>query len=310
MPARAGHLVLLLTLPIAAAATGNAAAQAAPAILLSPASVNFGSISLGSSSAPLVVTASNTGSATLVIGQVGVSGDFNQSNDCGTLAAGASCTVNVTFTPTAAGLRSGALSFTDNVSGSPQIVALAGTGQGSGSNSVTLAAANGGSLVTSVSPGQTATYYLTLNGDNGFVGTVTLTCGGAPQGAACTANPATTVIGAAAVPVSVTVTTSSGAAMPAPPWRPRANPDGLLYGLAFGLLLAMVGIEIGRRRRAAAGVCALLAFCFAAAACGGNAPASSATPLAATPTGTYTLTLTAASGGAAVGQAQMTLVVQ
>src|SRR5438045_6092603 len=38
-----------------------------------------------------------------------------------TLAAGANCTINVTFTPTASGARTGTLSLTDNAGGSPQV---------------------------------------------------------------------------------------------------------------------------------------------------------------------------------------------
>src|SRR5574340_664813 len=56
-------------------------------------------------------------------------GDFAQSNSCGSsLATNASCTINVTFTPTASGARTASISVTDNASGSPQTVSLTGTG--------------------------------------------------------------------------------------------------------------------------------------------------------------------------------------
>ena len=42
--------------------------------------------------------------------------------------AGASCAVSVTFTPTAKGSRQANLTFNDSAPGSPQIVALVGTG--------------------------------------------------------------------------------------------------------------------------------------------------------------------------------------
>src|SRR5947199_6932573 len=45
-----------------------------------------------------------------------------------TLAAGANCTINVTFTPTASGARTGTLSLADNAGGSPQIMTLSGNG--------------------------------------------------------------------------------------------------------------------------------------------------------------------------------------
>jgi hypothetical protein len=56
-------------------------------------------------------------------------GDFVQTNNCGSsLQAGASCTLNVAFTPKATGTRTAALSITDNAGGSPQQVSLKGSG--------------------------------------------------------------------------------------------------------------------------------------------------------------------------------------
>src|SRR5205807_9815235 len=56
-------------------------------------------------------------------------GDFAQTSNCGTLVApAASCTINVTFTPTTSGARAATLSLTDNAMGSPQTVGLTGTG--------------------------------------------------------------------------------------------------------------------------------------------------------------------------------------
>jgi hypothetical protein len=75
------------------------------------------------------VTLSNTGSAALTISSIGASGDFAQSNTCGaSVAAGASCTVQVTFTPTAIGQRAGTLTIADNAAPSPQSVSLSGIG--------------------------------------------------------------------------------------------------------------------------------------------------------------------------------------
>jgi hypothetical protein len=48
------------------------------------------------------------------------------------VAAEASCTISVTFTPAADGSRSGTLTITDNAGGSPQSVTLTGTGQTTG----------------------------------------------------------------------------------------------------------------------------------------------------------------------------------
>ena len=86
-------------------------------------------------SAPKTVHVKNTGTATLNITNIATSGDFARKagppkTDCGsTLAAGATCTVRVTFTPTQKGARTGNLTFTDNAPNSPQQVPLSGTGK-------------------------------------------------------------------------------------------------------------------------------------------------------------------------------------
>ncbi|HEV2343175.1 MAG TPA: discoidin domain-containing protein, partial [Actinocrinis sp.] len=81
------------------------------------------------------VTVSNTGNAAATISSITTSGPYTQTNNCGsTLAAGASCTVNVTFTPTASGAQSGALSIASNAPGSPATVNLTGTGVSANTN--------------------------------------------------------------------------------------------------------------------------------------------------------------------------------
>jgi hypothetical protein len=103
--------------------SGNAA--------LSPASLSLSSY-VGITSAPQTVTLSNTAGAGLAISSIAASVGFAQTNDCpvgGNLAPKSSCTINVTFTPTAQGTVSGTLSITDDGPGSPQSVALTGTVQ-------------------------------------------------------------------------------------------------------------------------------------------------------------------------------------
>jgi len=86
----------------------------------------------GVTSAGKTVTITNSGTATLNIGSIATSGDFAQvtsTKPCGsTLAAGASCKIKVTFTPTQLGARTGAITITDNAANSPQSVPLSGTG--------------------------------------------------------------------------------------------------------------------------------------------------------------------------------------
>jgi PKD domain/WD40-like Beta Propeller Repeat/Abnormal spindle-like microcephaly-assoc'd, ASPM-SPD-2-Hydin len=101
----------------------------ATAVVLSPGSLAFGSQVVGSTSQLQTVTLINTGTADLAISSLAVSGDFAQTNTCGsTMAAGASCTISIMFTATAAGPRTGAVTIVDNAAGSPHVVALSGTG--------------------------------------------------------------------------------------------------------------------------------------------------------------------------------------
>lgn len=103
-----------------------------PAVTLSPTSLTFASTVVGVTSGAKTVTVTNSGTATLNISSITTSGDFAQkivAQSCGsTLAVGKSCKIEVTFTPTQAGARTGSLVITDNAPDSPQTVPLSGTG--------------------------------------------------------------------------------------------------------------------------------------------------------------------------------------
>jgi len=101
-------------------------------VVLSPANLNFGNQPVDTR-AFQTVTFTNHGKAGLSISQVSFTGanpsDFGQTNTCGSrVAAGASCTFRVTFTPRTTGSRTATLNITDTGGGSPQTVALSGTG--------------------------------------------------------------------------------------------------------------------------------------------------------------------------------------
>ena len=111
------------------------AEAAAPAVTLTPTSLTFGAQAIGTTSAPQPVTVANTGNAPLFINSAAVPNtlDFTVVNDgCSglTLAPGTSCSMSITFSPTASGTRSAALTVTDNAPGSPQTAPLTGTGTG------------------------------------------------------------------------------------------------------------------------------------------------------------------------------------
>jgi ASPM-SPD-2-Hydin domain-containing protein/centrosomal CEP192-like protein/HYDIN/CFA65/VesB family protein len=112
---------------------GGQPAAATATATLSPSSLSFGNQNIGTTSPSQAITLSNTGASSLSISSIAITGtnagDFSETNNCGSsLAANSSCTIDVTFKPTAAGTRAAALAVTDNVSGSPQTASLSGTG--------------------------------------------------------------------------------------------------------------------------------------------------------------------------------------
>ena len=104
------------------------------AVALSPQQITFASQGVGSTSPPQTVTLTNVGNMPLTVSSISVTGDFGQTNNCvGTVAAaGGTCTINVTFTPTTAEQKTGAINITDTAPGSPHQISLAGTGATAG----------------------------------------------------------------------------------------------------------------------------------------------------------------------------------
>lgn len=101
-----------------------------PSLSVAPATVNFDApvVVTGSSGTGQTVTIANTGASPFAL-TLALSGDFADATDCpATLAGGASCTVLVSFTPSAPGTRTGLLSVTAAAGSTPAYVALTGTG--------------------------------------------------------------------------------------------------------------------------------------------------------------------------------------
>jgi hypothetical protein len=122
--------------PQAVTLTGTGTSSG-PTASLSPASLIFASQAVGATSAAQTVTLNNTGNSALSITSIALAGtnpgDFAQTNNCGSsVAAGANCTISVTFTAAASGTRTAALALTDNATGSPQSVSLSGTAGSTG----------------------------------------------------------------------------------------------------------------------------------------------------------------------------------
>jgi Beta-propeller repeat/Abnormal spindle-like microcephaly-assoc'd, ASPM-SPD-2-Hydin len=269
------------------------------AIGLNPGVLSFSSVQLGSSSSAQTITLSNPGNASLSIASSQITGDYSQTNNCpATLGATANCTINVTFTPTASGIRAGTLSVTDNLAGSPQTVALSGSGSDFKLTTSTSSA--------TVKAGSTATYTVAVAAVGGtFSSAVNLACSGAPAHATCSLSSASATPGSGSTNVTVTVSTTGSSAElnQLAPSRQQS-----LYAAWIGLpgfgLFGMLLVGSGRwnskqgRKNTPHALIVLTVFIFGLlllmTGCAGGTGISNQTP--GTPTGTYNLTVTGTSG--------------
>ena len=250
--------------------------NSAPVVLLTPTSLNFGGQLVTTTSSPAkMITLKNNGTATLNIMSIASSGDFAETNTCGaSLAATMSCSISVTFTPTATGARNGTITITDDANGSPQTVPLTGTG-----TDFTVTAPPS----FSVPRGSSKMFNVTVTPVSGFNQAVALTCTGAPVKTTCMLMP-TSVTPDGTNPINSQVTVSSMGMLPSVPAQhlPPSNRQVVLF--ASGLaLLAM--IFAARRLRTRLGLAGAMLVMFALAGCGGGGG-----PV------TATLTLTGTSG--------------
>ena len=253
---------------------------------LSPTSLTFGVQQPNTTSASQQVTLTNGGAVALQISNVNTAGPFAETNTCGvSVDAGGSCSIQVTFTPTAAGIATGTLTITDGAGGSPQTVPLTGTG---GTPSLGLGVASGGSATATVTAGQTATFSLSIGGQ-GIAGSATFTCTGAPTGATCNV-PTTTAFSATTpskISVSVTTTARSGLLPMGFPfviwlWALGALSCVLVWRLAF--------VESSPRLRW------ILVPLFAVVLCACGGGSNNSRSAQGTQAGTYTLVVTAKVG--------------
>jgi F5/8 type C domain/Pectate lyase superfamily protein/Abnormal spindle-like microcephaly-assoc'd, ASPM-SPD-2-Hydin len=155
------------------------------ALTASPASLSFGDLASGSTSAAQTVTVSNPGTSAVSVSSVAVTGPFSQTNTCGSsIAAGGSCTASVKFAPTSGGSQTGALTVTTSAPGGPLTVALSGTGVTSTTNlaqgqPATASSVDAASFAASnVTDGNASTYWESSDGA-GYPQTVTVDLGSA-----------------------------------------------------------------------------------------------------------------------------------
>jgi hypothetical protein len=269
-------------------------APASPAITLSPTSLTFALQTVGTTTAAQAVTLTNSGQVLLTLTSIAASGDFAQTNNCGTSTApGASCTIAVTFTPTVAGSRTGTLTVTDNAGGSPQTVALSGT-------AAAVSLASSSSALTIASAGGTATTAIQLSSLDGFSGTVNLTCAVNYQGQGtpndpptCSLNPAQVQITSSS-PISSTLTVSTTAASTSARLQRTFNQS--LIAFAGVLVLGTMPRRLWRGRLLLVALC--LITLGGMLGCGGSSSGSgkTSTPIPGTTSGNYQVVVTGTSG--------------
>lgn len=265
-----------------------------PTATPSPGSLSFSNEDVGSTSSAQTITLSNTGGMALAISSIKVGSPFSESNTCGSsLAAGANCTVSVSFDPSTAGSASGTLTVNDDLRSGPQTMAISGTGQDFAVSSSTGSA--------TVSPGSTASYTISVapKGGVGFTNSVSLACSGLPSEASCSFSPASVTPGSATATSTLTISTTAASS-----FFPALGPEGpsaRLLTFWLGLLLALAVVAVLARRSGKKLVfgfatCALL-ICLVApvVSCGGGGSGSSAPKNPGTPAGTYSVTLTGTS---------------
>jgi hypothetical protein len=272
---------------------------------LTPATIAFPATTIGVPSNGQPFTITNSGEAAITITSITTTGAFAASNNCGTsLAIGATCAINVVFTPTAAGAATGQLQVVTSASSTPLTSALTGTGTiapdftltdaaGKTTTSVVLAAGVSGSVSVVFTPNST------------FTGTVTMACaiasGSAPSGVTCTV-PAPFALAASAVSQNVNFTTTPRVITPSGLSLATGNRSRWMLTLTLAMagllmLFASRGHRSGRLTVRGAGLFTLLlAFCLPAVGCNNNNSSGTSTSFTGTPAGTYNYTVTATSG--------------
>jgi hypothetical protein len=180
--------------------------SAAPEVVVSPSSLSFPTEVVNVASPSQTITVTNSGTSALSVSSVTTDGDFSETNRCtSTIAPNSSCTIQAFFTPSVFGTRTGQVNVFNNATLQPEVVQLSGTGE-----DFQIAGSPGSQ---SVSPGQTATYSVTLTPESGFSQVISLSCTGAPAASYCSVMPSSlTLDGTNTSTATVTIATTARSA--------------------------------------------------------------------------------------------------
>jgi hypothetical protein len=263
-------------------------------VQLSASSLNFGSQSIGVATAPQTITVTNVGSSALTVSAIVASSDFGETNNCtqAPLQPSTNCVINVTYTATTSGPSLGALTITDNVPGSPQVVLLNGTGM------VPDFSITPNPSSVAVVAGQSTTLNLTVSSISGFAQAISLSCGGVPTASTCAVSPSSVALTAnGTATATVTISTVARTMLP-PSGTPKSLPRLPLVSLYFLALVTLMALAIRllpapRRAYVTACLLLLLAPILLMSACNGGTAVNSGS---GTPAGNYQLIITGAAG--------------
>jgi hypothetical protein len=304
---RIASLSISGTEPGSPLSVGLAGMAIGPSANLSPTTLTFASQIVGTTSTAQTATLTNSGNAPLNITGISASGDFAQTNTCGTsLAIGSNCQISVTFVPSAVGNATGNITVTQSGGGRPQTIALSGIGVAAPDFTVGLA--SGSQASQTIAAGQNAQFSIAVAPAGSFTGAVNLSCSITPA-----ANPAPgCALSSNAVQLSgtaqtITVTITSTAST-------TASHFGLPLGgtpVVWAAVLLGTLVPWKRKRPLLMATTIIVLAGISVAGCGGGGSSSSAhtTPTSGTPAGSYTATITAASGSLS-HNTSMTVVVQ
>ena len=152
------------------------------------------------------------------------------------------------------------------------------------------------SQVTSVAAGTSSVLTISVAPTNGFTGTVSLTCSGAPVGAVCSFSPSQLPVTANAPAISTCTIQTSSASMPFGELMFKGLGRHPGMGIVSALLLPFGAVLTMRRRRRFAGLRVLGVVVVLFASAGLVVGCSSTPPPPVTPAGTSNITITATSG--------------
>jgi hypothetical protein len=278
---------------------------AAPTMTISPNSLSFPAQVMATRSLGQQVTLTNPSTQSISISNISITGSntFSEEDGCpGSLAPGSSCQVSVQFAPIDGSASQGALTITDNATGSPQQVALTGQGLAFAVNSTPTS--------QTVKSGTSATFLLSISESAPYQESLNFSCIGLPVYASCTFSPATVNLTTTTpATTSLTISTSSAVAYEKPAvglWPTAAT------------IVATIGIPLLVPRRRQFGVRTMLILLFGTLttltliSCSSGASSVSGSNGGgglSTPAGTYTVTLVG-TGNSANIQQKVTLLVQ